>query len=192
MIQKLYQIEAIKFGNFTLKSGLTSQIYLDLRKIISFPQVLNTVADLMWEKISGLQFDLICGVPYTALPIATCLSLKYNVPMIMRRKEVKNHGTKQKVEGCYLPGQTCLIVEDVITTGSSILETAADLNEVGIHTTNTVVLINRESGGEQNLNKINCQLHSVFYLKDVLRTLNTEKQVSKPEREIITNLLSEL
>src|SRR5690348_12777218 len=89
LIHALHQIGAIKFGTFTLKSGQTSKIYLDLRQIVSHPTILRHVAEAIWQTVKTCHADVICGVPYTALPIATCISLEHTIPMIMRRKEKK-------------------------------------------------------------------------------------------------------
>src|SRR5690242_6473775 len=87
LLRNLFNVGAIKLGSFKLKSGIISPIYIDLRVTISFPQILKQVASLMWQKLKGetCNFALICGVPYTALPIATCLSLQQDIPLLMRR-----------------------------------------------------------------------------------------------------------
>src|SRR3989339_1614268 len=101
LVLQLFEIGAVKFGSFELKSGIISPIYIDLRVIVSYPKVLGVVADLMWNKIADYDFDIICGVPYTALPMATAISLKYDKPMVMRRKEAKDYGTKKLLKDIF-------------------------------------------------------------------------------------------
>lgn len=191
LIHSLYKIGAVKFGEFTLKSGKTSKIYLDLRQIISHPDVLRQVSESIWQQVAQQKFDLICGVPYTALPIATCISLQQNIPMIMRRKEKKDYGTKQQIEGAYKAGQNCLIIEDVITSGASILETTAELEAAGLLITDVVVLINREQGGQQTLEGKNYRVHSALTLKHVLQELSNSTLLPKNEHAIVNELLTE-
>jgi orotate phosphoribosyltransferase len=190
LIAALYQIGAIQFGEFKLKSGQTSSIYINLRKIISYPDILRTVARIMWEKTRECEFDLVCGVPYTALPIATCLSLEHDVPMIMRRKEKKDYGTKQMIEGEFKAGERCLIIEDVITTGSSIIETAVELQAADLIIQDVVVLIDREQGGKENLSK-QYRVHTLLSLSDILHSLLHSSDVDPSKRSIIEKFLLE-
>jgi len=171
LIFKLQEINAIQFGTFTLKSGIVSPIYIDLRLVVSYPDLLRQVAQAMWQKISHLDFDLLCGVPYTAIPFATAISLQYNKPMVMRRKEVKDYGMKKLIEGKFKAGQKCCIIEDVITTGSSIFETIAPLEQAELIAKDVAVLIDREQGGAKNLQDKGYRVHSVLTLSSILETL---------------------
>lgn len=191
LIESLYKIGAVKFGEFTLKSGKTSKIYLDLRQIVSHPHVLRAVSDAIWEKVSASKFDLICGVPYTALPIATCVSLDHNVPMIMRRKEKKEYGTKQQIEGKYEAGQSCLIIEDVITSGASILETTAELEAAGLKVKDLAVLIDRQQGGKENLQAKNYAVHAVFTMQEIFKLLLQSPVLPPAEHQIVEVLAKE-
>lgn len=191
LIFSLYKIGAIKFGDFTLKSGEQSKIYIDLRQIVSYPEVLRAVAEAIWQQANGYPFEVICGVPYTALPIATCISLQQDLPMVMRRKEKKNYGTRQDIEGTFKTGQRCLIIEDIITSGSSILETANDLEIAGLKVRDVAVLIDRQQGGAENLKQKHYALHAAFTLKDILNVLVHSEDLPHDERVLIHHLLHE-
>jgi orotate phosphoribosyltransferase len=172
LLSKLMQIQAVKFGQFTLKSGMTSPIYIDLRLIVSYPDLLSDIAEAFWGKIQTLDFDFLCGVPYTALPITTALSIIYRKPMVMRRKEAKEYGTKKIIEGAYTQGQRCLIIEDLITTGLSIFETIDPLEKEGLQVEDVAVLIDREQGGQKKLSQHGYRLHAVFTMTELLDHLS--------------------
>lgn len=190
LIRKLHEIGAIQFGTFQLKSGIESPIYIDLRLIISHLDVLQSVVDEMSKQIDGKRFDLVCGVPYTALPIATALSMKQSIPMVMRRKEAKGYGRKRVIEGEYKEGQNCLIIEDLITTGSSILETKELLQKEGIKVGDALLLIDRQQGGAENLRAHGCTPHAIFTLDEILSQLEEEKLIDSAMVQKVRSFLA--
>ncbi|KAM7286485.1 uridine 5'-monophosphate synthase isoform X1 [Ixodes scapularis] len=187
LICKLVDAGGIKFGSFTLKSGITSPIYVDLRMCVSHPKLLHNIALLVAYTMQKdeIDSDLICGVPYTALPIATCVSMKTSLPMVMRRKEAKSYGTKQIIEGNYKAGQKCVVIEDIVSSGSSIIETAQALTAAGLVVTDAVVFLDREQGGSENLLQWNIKTHSIFKITDILdRLLATNRIVPDVARDV--------
>ncbi|MFN3234126.1 MAG: orotate phosphoribosyltransferase [Gammaproteobacteria bacterium] len=179
LVEELYKISAIKLGEFKLKSGEISPIYMDLRGIVSHPNILKTIVELLWKKIEGGKCDVICGVPYTALPIATGISLQYDIPMLVQRKEVKDYGTKKRIEGHFSKNDVCLIIEDVITTGGSVLTTKSYLEEEGLVVKHVCVIVDRQQGGKENLEKHDMQVISLFTLSECIQILKNSSVVDE-------------
>ena len=173
LIYQLLKHDIIKRGNFTLKSGIKSNLYFDLRTLISYPNILNQVIRLMYQKISNLDFDLICGIAYTGIPMATKISLNYNIPMLIIRKERKDYGTKKLVEGVYHKNQKCLMLDDVITTGSSLIENIDILQNEGINVNDIIVFIDRRNN-RNDVSEYN--VHSVFTEEEIMNILNNINQ----------------
>jgi orotate phosphoribosyltransferase len=177
-VLELYRIGSLQFGEFKLKSGMISPIYIDLRLLVSYPQFLEQIAQLMWDKVSHRHYDRVCGVPYTALPIATALSLSHDLPMVMRRKEVKDYGTKKVIEGSFEQGHNCLLIEDLITSGASIFETIEPLEKEGMQVTDIVVLLDRCQGGKKRIEERGYRLHSILQIDELLEILQNENKIS--------------
>ncbi|XP_075145503.1 rudimentary-like [Haematobia irritans] len=191
---KLFEINAFKFGDFKMKVGINSPVYFDLRVIVSYPEVMQTVSNLIQDYIKekNLNAKHVCGVPYTALPLATIVSVQQNIPMLIRRKEAKSYGTKKLIEGIYSAGDTCLIVEDVVTSGSSILDTVKDLKREGIVVTDAVVVVDREQGGTSNVMKEGVRMHSIFTLSFLLNTLLEAEKIQRETVESVAKYIADV
>lgn len=174
---KLSAIGAIKTGSFVLKGGLPSPIQIDLRLLVSHPQVLGEVARHLKLRTQHLSFDLVCGVPYFPIAMAAVFSQMTEIPMVIRRKE----SPKKPLEGAFEPGMKCLVLEDVVTSGSSLLETIKILEEGGIEVTDAFCLIDREQGGKEFLKKQGYHLQALYTLSELLDQL-TRVHLLEPEK----------
>ncbi|CAH2106640.1 unnamed protein product [Euphydryas editha] len=187
----LFKIDAVKFGDFMTKSGIKTPVYFDLRVIVSYPDIMELISVLLYDFfIKDKKCEQLCGVPYTALPIATLLSVKAKTSMLMRRKEAKSYGTKKVIEGHYKQGDSCLIIEDVVTSGSSVLETVNDLRKEGLKAEEAIVILDREQGGKQNLATNNVQMQSLFTMTELINILVKNKKISEQIGKDVINYLS--
>ena len=148
IINSLIECNCVKTGKFTLRNGNISRYYFDMKNLISHPKLLAQIGDLMYESIRD-RCDVICGVPMGGLPLATYISTRYGIPMIIPRKTAKGYGMGKQIEGEYTSETTCIIIEDVITTGSSINE-VVDILRDELIVLEAVVVIDRQAGDKKN------------------------------------------
>lgn len=174
LILDLHRIGALKFGEFKLKSGATSPFYIDLRSIISYPEIIKNIVSLLKVELNDKQFDVLTGIPYTALPLAAQVSVEMDTPLVYQRKEVKAYGTGKLIEGHYEKGQTCLIIDDLITTGESKFEAAEGMEQAGLKVTDFVCLIDRSYNGAEILASKGYKLTSIITVEDMLEVLGVE------------------
>jgi len=171
LILQLYDIGCIMFGNFVQASGAVFPYYIDLRKIISNPQVFNQVLTAYEEILKNLNFDRLAGIPYGSLPTATGLALRLNCPMIFPRKEVKAHGTRKVIEGNFHPGEIVVVVDDILISGKSVMEGAEKLESAGLNVNDIVVFIDHEQGVKDRLQQNGYRSHAVLTISEITNTL---------------------
>ena len=179
LAESLWRLGAVEFGSFTLgRTTVDSPIYLNVRKLIGHPTALWRAAHVIHEEITVLQtmrdrqmdyFDLVAGVPLGGLHVATAYSLTAKVPMIYLHpaKGEKN----SEIEGVYYAGQKAIIMDDLVTGGGSIVETAERLREAGIHVRDAFVLIDRQQGARARLRKLGINLRAALTLEVILNYL---------------------
>lgn len=182
---KLFDIGVIKFGDFTFKSGIRSNNYIDMRLAISYPDVLQELAICLKDIQQKCDADLLCAVPYGAVPVTTTLSMIASIPMIMARKEAKSHGTKNMIEGVYVPGQECLIIEDIVTTGASVLETIKTVEAAGLKVKDVIGIVDRQQGGLENITSNGYRFHAIFTLKELLSLLKKSNRISQETIDMV-------
>ena len=186
LILQLYDIGCLRFGrDFVQASGATFPYYIDLRVIISNPQVFDAVLNAYASILQGLVFDRLAGIPYGALPTATGLSLRLNKPMIYPRKEVKAHGAKRLIEGYYSPGERVALVDDVFISGKSALEGAAKLASVGLEVQDIVVLIDHEKGVKERILKQGYRPYAVLTLSAIANTLHEAGRIDEQQKDLL-------
>ncbi len=181
LVLQLYDLGCILFGDYVQASGATFSYYVDLRKIISKPQIFQQVLNAYADILKNLNFDRIAGIPYGSLPTATGLSLRLNYPMIFPRKEAKAHGTRRLIEGNFQPGETIVVVDDILISGKSAIEGANKLKSGGLIIEDIVVFIDHEGGVKDRLKAQGYRAHSVLSISDITSTLYEAGKINEEQ-----------
>ena len=189
LAQDLVDSQCVRFGQFKLKSGLISPIYLDLRRLVTHPQILRRVAQMYAATLRALEFDRLAGIPYAALPIATAIALEIDRPLIYPRREAKDYGTKATIEGDYQAGETIVVIDDLATTGGSKIEAIQKLEEADLKVRDIVVLIDRGQGAGPMLAEAGYRLHAVVTLNELLPEWLRSGAISQAQFEEVTAFL---
>ncbi|PSB46947.1 bifunctional orotidine-5'-phosphate decarboxylase/orotate phosphoribosyltransferase [Chroococcidiopsis sp. CCNUC1] len=186
LILQLYDLGCIIFGNYVQASGAEFPYYIDLRTIISNPQVFEQVLNAYAEILQNLNFDRIAGIPYGSLPTATGLALRMNYPMIFPRKEVKAHGTRRVIEGHFQPGETVVVVDDILISGKSAIEGAGKLKSAGLNVEDIVVFIDHEEGVRDRLKDNGYRAHAVLKISEITQTLYEAGKIDEAQYQTLT------
>lgn len=177
----LHRIGALKFGTFTYKSGATGPMYLDLRLFISHPDVMKQVAKLYAEQLEGLKYDRLAGVAYAALPIAGAVSIERNEPWIFMRKEglKKEYGLQKSLEGEFNPGETVVMIEDLVNRATSLVEAIKAIEQHELKVTDAVVLLDYCKGGGETLEAMGVKLHTFMTTLELIEIMHAEGKIDQ-------------
>ncbi len=174
----LHEIGAIRLGQFRLHSGRTSPIYLDLRMLVSHPEALRLATAVYTTILANLEYDRLAAAPMAGLPLGTALCLALDKPLIYPRKTAKSYGTGKGIEGAYQIGETAVIIDDLITSGDSILQAIAALKAGGLQVNDAVVLIDRQQGGMDTLRNAGYQPHAAMTIRQILSILESHQRIT--------------
>lgn len=172
MVSKEYLINLLKDndvfleGDFTLSSGKKSNYYINMKKAITEPEILSTISKLITQKIDLDDIDKVAGPALGAVPIATAVSLESKLPLLMIRKEKKGYGTSKLIEGELNEGDNVIVVEDVSTTGGSLLKAIRAINDNGGNVKRAFVVVDREEGAIETFEKEGITLEPLISVKD--------------------------
>jgi len=191
----LIKNDAIKFGDYILVSGKRTPYYIDLRLTISSPITMDWIANslgrIIVKEIGKEKVDKILGVPTAGVPFATVLSQKLGIPLIYYRKARKEHGVRNKIEGLLERSDRVLIIDDLITTGKSVIEAAEVVRDQGGEATELVVLLDREQGGEKNLGSARIKPHYLFKISNVMIWLHSVGLIDNKIYETLIKYIEE-
>lgn len=182
----LWELGAVQFGKFTLgRTTVDSPVYVNLRLLIGHPTALWRVGHIIWDELQALQrmrnpqvepFDLVAGVPFGGLHIATAFSLTAKIPLIYLHPRLDDLG--KDIEGIYRPNQQALIMDDLLAGGGSILETVLQLGEAGLMIRDAVVLLDRQQGGRERLRRQGINLVSLLTLEVLMNYLHYNNKIT--------------
>jgi orotate phosphoribosyltransferase len=167
LIQLLKECEAIQFGRFVLTSGAVSDYYIDIKKASTNPRILNKITEAMVDYTEG--YDILAGIELGAVPLVVALSIKTGLPYAIIRKEKREHGTSKQIEGAEIKGKKVLIIEDVTTSGGSVVKSIKIIRENKGFVDEVIAIVDRESGAKEKLRSADVNFIPLLSVSDILK-----------------------
>lgn len=189
LILRWHAIGAIQFGKFKLRSGILAPIYLDLRVLVSYPSVLRATAHEVAETLAPLKCDRLAAIPLAALPIGTAVSLEMDRPLIYPRSLKTNYGSDRRVEGEHKSGETVVLLDDLIVTGASTLESIEILQTARLKVSDVIVLVDREQNGVAAVTARGCNVHVLYHFHELVQVLRDANRISENQFNDVMNYL---
>jgi len=189
LVLSLYEVGAIKFGKFRLTSGLESPIYIDLRVAISHPSIYKQLVNAMVNLLNNRDVDLIAGIETASIPWASMIAYELGKGLVYVRKEAKEHGTSRLVEGDLKPGARVIVIDDVVTTGSSIVRAIRILREQGGSVIGAAAFVDREQGGLEVIRREGVDAVALLSITSILNMLLNAGAIGRGLYEEVINYL---
>jgi orotate phosphoribosyltransferase len=188
LVTFLFDNRAIRIGNYILSSGRSSHFYIDLRILQSYPvyfrKTITLLKNIVLSRIGLDEFDCICSIPTSGTIFGSSLAYELFKPHIYVRKDTKNYGTQKKIEGEIKPGSRVLFIEDVVTSGNSLLSALKTISERS-STNRAIVIIDRQQGAAENFKKHNLQIDSVISVVNAVEILKNNNRISNDDYDSI-------
>ena len=189
----LDRIGAFKFGAFRLTSGKMSPYYIDLRIVPSFPDAFREICSFysgfIRDNVGTKNFERVAGIPVAGIPFAALIAFSLKKPFLYIRKGVRRHGRERRIEGVIAPGNRILLIDDLITTGLSLQKAAKTITAEGGVVTDASVLLDRQEGGKEKLEKSGIKLHALL---DITETANTLHELGTIDEEQLKTILKQI
>ena len=167
LVQQLKDCGAVQFGRFVLTSGAVSDYYIDIKKASTNPKVLKNIAIAMSEYTES--YDILAGMELGAVPLVVALALETGIPYVIVRKDKREHGTSKNIEGGDVKGKKVLIIEDVTTSGGSVVKTIQIIRENGGLVDEVLAVVDRESGADVKLRTADVNFIPLLSVNDIIK-----------------------
>ncbi|MEM3927262.1 MAG: orotate phosphoribosyltransferase [Desulfurococcaceae archaeon] len=170
VVKELYRHGMVKLGKFKLSSGLESPFYIDMRRLYSYPDLARRIVSLLIRNAPLSDVEVLAGVATAGIPLASYMACLTHRPLAYVRSDRKNHGTESMVEGDVV-GKKVAVIDDVVTTGTSIMRAIESLEKVGAIPIRAIVLIDREQGAREKLVAKNIELYALIRVTELFEIL---------------------
>ncbi len=193
----LYRSGCIKFGTFKIKSGAQSPYYIDMARLLSAPEEFRVITQLALDKIKTImvseRINKLASIELKGALIAPSIAVGLDLPCIIVRKEEKAYGVTGRIAGADVnSGDNVLFFDDVISEGLSKVEGVKPLQELGANVKHLLVVVNREQGGKEKLEKIGYKVHALAKISEVVEALAKDNSISKAQGEAVLNYIKKI
>jgi orotate phosphoribosyltransferase len=186
----LTEANVLKFGDFTLVSGIKTPIYVDMRVLPSYPGPFKIITDELSKIIKKLKPNVVAGAETAGIPLATAVSLKTKIPMIYVRKRPKSYGAKEMIEGVLKKEDKVVLIDDMATNGFSKIKFIDGIKQSGGIVNDVLIVLDREQGASETLAKENVKLHYPITLKELLEYMKEHNEVDETKYKEVIDYLS--